>query len=163
VTDGNASVVHATSQQACPVRDGAVGMEKLPAAESRTVAFAILRNIGPGSRDANGAYLITEADTALIDTLVGLAGRPCACLGAGLARLEMRVLAEKRHRRIPAYHVRKGTSAWPDWPSGLIGIDSLPLNFPAEGTRLADREAEGELWPPSCAGSAGSRFGFCLR
>jgi hypothetical protein len=142
VTDGNASVVHATSQQACPGRDRAVGMEKLPAAKSRTVAFAILGNIGPGSRDASGPYLITKADTALADALVAL--------------------AEKRHRRIPAYHVRKGTSAWPDWPSGLIGIDSLPLNFPAEGTRLADSEAEGELCPPSCAGSAGSRFGFCL-
>ena len=34
--------------------------------------------------------------------------------------------------RIPEYYPCLGASAWPDWPSGLTGIDSLPLIFPAE-------------------------------
>jgi hypothetical protein len=53
--------------------------------------------------------------------------------------------------------------AQPDWPSRLIGIDSLPRSSPWGCTRLAKATAEGELCPPSCAGSASGRFGFCLR
>jgi hypothetical protein len=168
VTNGNASLAHATSQ-ACTVHDGVADIEELQAAKSRTVPFATLRNVRPGGPDGHGTYLITEAETALIDALAGSGARPHACLLGRLARLKIRVAVEERPRRIPEYHLLRGTSGRADWPSGpdwpgLFRIDSLPLNFPAEALRGSlTPTAEGELCPPSCAGSASSRFGFCLR
>jgi cytochrome P450 len=75
---------------------------------------------------------IVDMQMLLIGALVQLGASPHACAGAWLARLEARGAVVEWHRRIPECRVRKGTSARPDWPSGLIRIDSLPLNFPAE-------------------------------
>lgn len=60
-------------------------------------------------------------------------GGPHACLGSHLARLEMRVVMEEWHRRIPYYRLGPGGSDRVGWPAGLIGIDSLPLVFPPGG------------------------------
>ena len=60
-------------------------------------------------------------------------GGPHACLGSHLARLEMRVVLEEWHRRIPDYELGPGASDRVEWPAGLIGIDSLPLVFPPGG------------------------------
>jgi len=56
-----------------------------------------------------------------------------------------------------------GEFTQPNWPPRLIGIDSLPRSSQWRCTRLAKATAEGELCPPSCAGSASGRSGFCLR
>lgn len=60
-------------------------------------------------------------------------GGPHACLGSHLARLEMRVVLEEWHRRVPDYELARGASDRVEWPAGLIGIDHLPLVFPPGG------------------------------
>jgi cytochrome P450 len=56
---------------------------------------------------------------------------PHRCLGLHLARMEMRVAVEEWHRRIPEYELAPGVTPRVRWPAGLVGIDSLPLVWPA--------------------------------
>lgn len=60
-------------------------------------------------------------------------GGPHTCLGAHLARLELRVVLEEWHRRIPEYELAPGASDRVEWPAGLVGIDHLPLVFSPGG------------------------------
>jgi cytochrome P450 len=55
---------------------------------------------------------------------------PHRCLGSHLARTELRVTVEEWHRRIPEYQLAPGVTPRVAWPSGLVGIRSLPLVFP---------------------------------
>jgi cytochrome P450 len=55
---------------------------------------------------------------------------PHRCLGSHLARMELRVTMEEWHRRIPEYQLAPGVTPRAAWPSGLVGIRSLPLVFP---------------------------------
>ena len=57
-------------------------------------------------------------------------GGPHGCLGAHLARMEMRVAIEEWHRRIPDYQIAPGAAMSAGWPAALVGLDSLPLVFP---------------------------------
>jgi cytochrome P450 len=56
-------------------------------------------------------------------------GGPHGCLGANLARMEMRIAIEEWHRRIPDYQIAPGASVSAGWPAPLVGLDSLPLVF----------------------------------
>jgi hypothetical protein len=56
--------------------------------------------------------------------------RPHACLGSHLARLEMHVVLEEWHRRIPECELAPSSSDRIEWPAGVIGIDHLPLVSP---------------------------------
>ncbi len=56
-------------------------------------------------------------------------GGPHGCLGAHLARMEMRVALEEWHRRIPDYQIAPGASVSAGWPAALIGLDHLPLVY----------------------------------
>ena len=58
-------------------------------------------------------------------------GGPHGCLGAHLARMEMRVALEEWHRRIPDYEIAPGARVIAGWPAALIGLDHLPLVFPS--------------------------------
>jgi cytochrome P450 len=49
------------------------------------------------------------------------------CLGSHLARLEMHLVYEEWHRRIPNYHITPGHTPRVHWPRGTVGLDSLPL------------------------------------
>jgi hypothetical protein len=49
------------------------------------------------------------------------------CLGSHLARLEMRIVYEEWHRRIPDYRIADGSTPRVTWPRGTIGLESLDL------------------------------------
>jgi hypothetical protein len=52
------------------------------------------------------------------------------CLGSHLARLEMRLIYEEWHKRIPEYRITPGTTPRVKWPRGTIGLEGLHLTFP---------------------------------
>jgi cytochrome P450 len=64
-------------------------------------------------------------------------GGPHRCLGAHLARMEMREVLAEWHRRIPDYELAPGFTPRVDWPTGLVGLDTLPLVFPRGGVAAA--------------------------
>jgi cytochrome P450 len=57
---------------------------------------------------------------------------PHRCVGVHLARTQLRVVLEEWHRRIPEYRLAPGARPRVAWPTGVIGIDSVPVVFPAE-------------------------------
>ena len=67
-------------------------------------------------------------------------GGPHRCLGSHLARMEMREVLAEWHSRIPEYELAPGFTPRVEWPTGLVGLDTLPLVFPPPvggGTILA--------------------------
>jgi cytochrome P450 len=85
-----------------------------------------------GAANHDGAEF---ADPAAVDfgrdaRSLAFGGGPHGCLGAHLARMEMRVAIEEWHRRIPDYQIEPGASVSAGWPAALVGLDSLPLVFP---------------------------------
>lgn len=71
-----------------------------------------------------------EIDLRRRERHLAFGGGPHRCLGSHLARMEMREVLQEWHRRIPEYQLAPGTSPRVTWPTGLVGIDSLPLVFP---------------------------------
>ena len=57
------------------------------------------------------------------------------CLGSHLARMEMRLVYEEWHKRIPDYDLAPGAVPRVRWPRGTIGLEALPLVFPPSGAR----------------------------
>jgi cytochrome P450 len=58
---------------------------------------------------------------------------PHRCLGAHLARMELREVLAEWHQRIPEYELAPGFTPLVPWPTGTVGLDTLQLVFPASG------------------------------
>ena len=54
---------------------------------------------------------------------------PHRCLGSHLARLELRLILEEWHTRIPEYTLADGKEPQMPWPTGTMGLKSVPLTF----------------------------------
>lgn len=54
---------------------------------------------------------------------------PHRCLGIHLARTELRVVLEEWHRRIPEYELAPGARPQVEWPTGVLGVPSVPVVF----------------------------------
>ncbi|MDT5007597.1 MAG: hypothetical protein QOJ24_4773 [Mycobacterium sp.] len=54
---------------------------------------------------------------------------PHRCLGSHLARLELRLILEEWHKRIPEYTLADGNEPQMPWPTGTMGLTSVPLTF----------------------------------
>jgi cytochrome P450 len=60
------------------------------------------------------------------------------CLGSHLARLELRLVVEEFHARIPEYRIREGYEPAIAWPTATYHLKSLPLVFEAAVPTAAD-------------------------
>ncbi|GLY80970.1 cytochrome P450 [Actinoallomurus iriomotensis] len=56
---------------------------------------------------------------------------PHRCIGVHLARVQLRIVLEEWHRRIPEYELAPGARPQVIWPTGVVGINSVPVVFPA--------------------------------
>jgi cytochrome P450 len=68
---------------------------------------------------------------------------PHRCLGIHLARTQLRVVLEEWHRRIPEYRLPPGARPQVVWPTGVIGITSVPLVFPTGSPGEREGQAVG--------------------
>jgi cytochrome P450 len=107
------------------VQDVEVAGQTIPAGASVQVALAVA-NRDPAEHDDPD-----QVDFARQERHLAFGGGPHRCLGSHLARMEMREVLAEWHRRIPEYQLAPGYRPRVPWPTGLVGLDSLPLVFPA--------------------------------
>jgi cytochrome P450 len=83
-----------------------------------------------GSADRDPRRYDDADEVKLDDKVVHFAfGRgPHRCLGSHLARLELRLILEEWHTRIPEYTLAGGEPQVP-WPTGTMALQSVPLNI----------------------------------
>jgi cytochrome P450 len=110
-------------------RDVKVAGQVIPADSYVAVAIAAANHDAAEHADPG------TADFGRGERHLAFGGGPHGCLGAQLARMEMRVALEEWHRRIPDYQIAPGASISPPWPAALVGLDHLPLTFARPTTR----------------------------
>jgi len=111
--------------------DVEVAGQIIPADSHVAVAIAAANRDPSVHRDPDAIDLLRD------ERHLAFGAGPHGCLGAHLARLEMRVVLTQWHRRIPDYQLAPAEAVRPAWPAGLVGINHLPLVFPSNGARQA--------------------------
>jgi cytochrome P450 len=87
----------------------------------------VLISYGCANRDSQQ---YDEADTVHLDKgppHFAFGRGPHRCLGSHLARLELRLIIEEWHNRIPEYRLADGAQPRVPWPNGTLGLDAVPL------------------------------------
>jgi cytochrome P450 len=112
-------------------QDIELGGHTIPAGSEVQVAIAV------ASRDPGEHIAPDEIDLHRQERHYAFGGGPHRCLGSHLARMEMREVLAEWHRRIPEYELEPGFTPRVNWPTGLVGLDTLPLVFPPGGAAAA--------------------------
>ncbi|GAA3964083.1 cytochrome P450 [Actinomadura viridis] len=86
--------------------------------------------VGAANRDPGDLEAPDEFDPRRQYNHLTWGSGPHRCLGVHLARVELRVVLEEWHRRIPEYELAPGPRPHVDWPTGVMGISSVPIVFP---------------------------------
>lgn len=105
-------------------QDILLGEHTIPAGARIQVAIAV------ANRDPAEHIHPDEIDLRRQERHYAFGGGPHRCLGSHLARMEMREVLTEWHSRIPDYELAPGFTPRVDWPTGLVGLDTLPLVFP---------------------------------
>lgn len=105
-------------------QDIELGGHTIPAGSEVQVAIAV------ANRDPAEHADPDEIDLRRQERHYAFGGGPHRCLGSHLARMEMREVLAEWHRRIPDYELAPGFTPRVEWPTGLVGLDTLPLVFP---------------------------------
>jgi cytochrome P450 len=101
----------------------------IPAGSLVEVAVGAANRDPEGDRESDDAFDIDRE----IKRHWGFGGGPHRCLGSHLARMELRLVLEEWHRRIPEYELAPGAQPHITWPSNVHALTSVPLVFPAAG------------------------------
>ena len=92
---------------------------------------AVMLCLATANREVEMAPRPDEVDLAQADrNHLSFGGGIHRCLGAHLARRELRLVVEEFHKVIPNYEVAEGYEPEIVWPSGTFHLRSLPLAFP---------------------------------
>jgi cytochrome P450 len=89
----------------------------------------VMLSYGSADRDP---VRYADADEVHLDNKVAhfAFGRgPHRCLGSHLARLELRLILEEWHRRIPDYTLATDTTPQVPWPSATMALSAVPLTI----------------------------------
>ena len=90
----------------------------------------ILISLGCANRDPQQ---YSDADVVHLDKRpphFAFGRGPHRCLGSHLARLELRLILEEWHDRIPDYALAEGAQPTVPWPHATMGLDAVPIVFP---------------------------------
>jgi cytochrome P450 len=90
----------------------------------------VLISYGAANRDPRRHDHPDQLDPTSAGRHYAFGGGPHRCLGSHLARLEMRVVLEEWHRRIPDYEL-VGDLPKARWPAGTLGLTSVRLRYDA--------------------------------
>lgn len=89
---------------------------------------SVLLSIGAASRDERRCE---HADAYDLDRPraphFGFGRGPHRCLGSHLGRMELRIVLEEWHKRIPNYELAPGAQPSVPWPAGSLNLDTIEL------------------------------------
>ncbi|MBO0831145.1 MAG: cytochrome P450 [Actinobacteria bacterium] len=110
-------------------QDVELGGQTIPAGSRIQVAIAA------ASRDPAEHANPDEIDLYRQERHYAFGAGPHRCLGSHLARMEMREVLAEWHSRIPDYELAPGFTPRVEWPTALVGLDTLPLVFSPGGSK----------------------------
>ncbi len=98
-----------------------------------TIPAGTLLYVCVGAANREPGYVPTPDEVHTDDVVRkhwGFGGGPHRCLGSHLARIELKLVLEEWHKRIPDYTITPGTQPRIVWPSGTFGLTRLDLTIP---------------------------------